>query len=347
MRIVLVEPSHWHFEMYRPGIARSGAAVVGVVDRNPDLAARIGAGFGCPAWPDLGRLLDATQPDFAFAFGAHDRMPAIAQTLIARGIPFSLEKPGGIRAAAVHGLQAAARDAGLYVSVPFHYRLSSMARVLGSLGPLPSPGFRHFGFFINAGSPLRFADTSPWLVDPGAAGGGCMMNLAHHAIDFVLHCTGSRVTGLRAAIANDALGLAVEDAAQLHLTLANGATAAIQTGYTHAVRPEDYMGFHLEVAHADYAAVRMGDRLAVAARAAPPGAARARLPTDWQFKHYFAAYACDTLDRCRTGRPPVAGLGDLAATLEVVQAAYAAAMATPGLEALVRLHRAHPTSLTT
>ena len=117
MRIVLIEPSHWHFEMYRPGIVRAGAVVVGVIDRNPDIAARLAGDFGCQAWGNLASMLDSVKPDFAFAFGAHDQMPSIARSLIRRGVPFSMEKPGGIHSSDVRQLLKNARDAALYVSI--------------------------------------------------------------------------------------------------------------------------------------------------------------------------------------------------------------------------------------
>lgn len=335
MRIVLVEPSHWHFEMYRPGIVRFGADVVGVVDRNPDIAARIGTDFGCGAWADLEEMLDALRPDFAFVFGAHNRMPSIARELIARRIPFSLEKPGGIHSSSVHDLLDGARDADLHVSVPFHYRLSSMAQVLGAIVPFPSSGFRHFKFYINAGSPLRFDASSPWLVHPMESGGGCMMNLAHHAVDFATHCTGARVIDVRSSISNEVLGLPVEDMARLHMRFDNGATAEVETGYTHAVHPGSYMGFHLEVIHRDFTASRVDDVLAMTQG---PGSDVRRMPTNWNFKQFFADYACDALVRCQKGLPPVAGLDDLLTTVKVIGQAYATATASPGLGALVRLH---------
>jgi len=342
MRIVLIEPSHWHFEMYRPGIVRAGAVVVGVIDRNPDIAARLAGDFGCQAWGDLASMLDSVKPDFAFAFGAHDQMPSIARSLVRRGVPFSMEKPGGIHSSDVRQMLKNARDAALYVSIPFHYRLSSLAQVLGALTPLPSPGFRHFKFFINAGSPLRYADTSPWLTDPERAGGGCMMNLAHHAIDFVAYSTSAPIHSIRAIISNTALGLGVEDQAHLHMTLGGGVTADIETGYSHVAAPGSYMGFHFEVSHTHFAAVRQGSGLAVTLA----GSSTARmLPIDWHFKHYFAEYAHDTLARCHAGAPPVAGLGDLLTTVQAVEQAYACADATAGLERLTQLHRL-PSTLT-
>lgn len=340
MRIVLVEPSHWHFEMYRPGIVKSGADVVGVVDRDAAFASRLASEFCCPSWGDLADMLDTVLPDFAFAFGAHDRMPAIAKALIERGVPFSMEKPGAIHSSDLCEVNALASAAGLYVSVPFHYRLSSMAEVVKTLVPLPSAEFSRFDFHINAGSPLRFSESSPWLVEPDAAGGGSMMNLAHHAIDFIVYCVGASVVNARASISNSTLGLSVEDEAVLLLTLSNGATASITTGYTHSAASGTYMGFTISMAHATFIARREGAALAV--RHVGVNGER-MIPVDWTFKHFFAEYAYDTLARCQEGAQPVAGLDDLLVTLQVVEKAYSSSIISHGLERVSRLHRVNLT----
>ena len=54
--------------------------------------------FGCEVYRDLDELLDTQDVDFAFVFGRHIDMPVLAGKLIARGIPFAIEKPCGIHA---------------------------------------------------------------------------------------------------------------------------------------------------------------------------------------------------------------------------------------------------------
>lgn len=318
MRVVLVEPSHWHYPMYRDGIVRSGAHVVGVVDASAAIAAEVAAGYRCAVWSNLASMLDATRPDFAFAFGSHAAMPAIAQELVQRRIPFSIEKPCGIRVQDVTHIDALARRSRLFASVPFHYRLSALHEGLRQLTTLPSSDFLAWEIRINAGSPLRYAASSPWLIDPGQAGGGCMMNLAHHAIDLVLQCTGSAVATVSARCSNKYLGLGVEDHAVLDLTMADGSLATIVTGYTHPVSPHSYMDFDIHVSHRDFVARRQGGALTVDRRDAAP----LSIETSWAFKAYFADYAAETLRRVAEGRPPIAQLRDLEKTLRVVLAAY-------------------------
>lgn len=334
MRIVLIEPSHWHYAMYRDGIVRSGVQVVGVVDASAAIAAEVAAEYGCAAWPTLTSLLDATQPDFAFAFGAHAAMPAIALELVRRRIPFSIEKPCGMSVEDVAHIEALARQAGLFASVPFHYRLSALHDRLQQLTTLPSQDFLAWQFRINAGSPLRYTASSPWLVNRSLAGGGCMMNLAHHAIDLVVHCSGSSVESVSAQCSNKHLGLEVEDHAVLQLTMTDGSLATIVTGYSHPASPGSYMDFDIHVSHRDFVARRQNDALTVE----PRGALPVSLGTSWAFKTYFAEYAFETLQCVAQGRLPIAQLRDLETTMRVVTAAYE----SDRTQAAVRLQSARP-----
>ena len=322
LRVGLVAPSHWHFPMYRDGLLRSGAEFVGVSDPAPAIASRIAAEFECTSWDNTARMLDEARPDFVFAFGAHAEMPRIAELLIERDIPFSIEKPCGTKGSDVARIRRLAETAGLFVSVPFHYRISSMAQELSSVVSLPSGEFLNFAIRVNAGSPLRYRDSSPWLTNRKLSGGGCLMNLGHHAIDFVIQATGSQPAEISAVTSNKMLGLDVEDQAVLQLKLEDGTVATIDTGYTYASSPESYMEFDLAISHRDFSAQRVGDDLIVRHRR--NGTVQA-LATDWAFKTYFARYAEQTLQRVVLGKRPIAGLRDLELTMQVLDAAYRSA----------------------
>jgi predicted dehydrogenase len=319
MRVVLIGPSHWHYPLYRDGIRRSKVEVVGVMDSCAEWSRKIADEWNCVAWADLHAMLDAVGPDFAFAFGVHAAMPDIADTLIQRRIPFSLEKPGGLTHVDVTRIRRSAESVGLFVSVPFHYRLSGFGSSMRQIVELPSTDFLHWEFRINAGSPLRFRDSSPWLVDPQLAGGGCMMNLAHHAVDFLLQAIGSPVEEVFATASHKFLGLKVEDSAVLELKFADATTATVATGYTHPVSPDSYLEFDFAVSHRDFFAKRDGAALVVRTRETQT---KTLMPTDWTFKKYFADYAATTIERVASGGGPVANLLDLEATVEIVQAGY-------------------------
>ena len=319
LRVGLIAPSHWHFPMYRDGLLRSGAEFVGVSDPTPSIADRIAREFSCNSWADPARMLDESQPDFVFAFGVHAEMPRIAELLIERDIPFSIEKPCGTRAADVTRIRKLTETSGLFVSVPFHYRISSMAQDLSSIVTLPSADFLNFAIRVNAGSPLRYAESSPWLTSKALSGGGCLMNLGHHAIDFVLQATGSEPAEISAVASSKMLGLDIEDQAVLQIKLDDGTVATIDTGYTYASSQDSYMEFDLSVSHRSFSAQRNADDLIVRYRR--DGIVQT-LNTNWTFKTYFAHYAEQTLQRFVSAQRPIAGLRDLEVTMQVLDAAY-------------------------
>ena len=294
--------------------------MVGVHGHADTGAEAVAAEFGCRLWPDLTAMLDDLAPDFAFAFGAHRDMPDIGDALIARGIPFSIEKPGGRTANDVRRLRR--RAAGLFVSVPLHYRISAMATALESFVPRPSSGFLSAHVRVNAGSPLRYARSSPWLVDPAAAGGGCMINLAHHPIDLLTWLTGADVVEVSCFISSKFLGLKVEDYAVLNLALSDGTLASIETGYSHPVTSDSYVDFHVSLIHGDFSAARHDQALHVRRR--DTGDTRL-IPVDWEMKSYFSKYVEATVARYCARDVPVAGLGDLEKTMRVIDAAYLSA----------------------
>jgi predicted dehydrogenase len=322
LRVALIGPSHWHYEMYRPGLASAGVTIVGVADSIDDISRSVAADWKCRCWDDYRVMINEVKPDFVFAFGQHSEMPAIALALLERGIPFSIEKPCGTCSEDVRKVAAAAERTNVFVSIPFHYRLSSMRSSLESAVELPSSEFAELTFRIIAGSPLRFVDSSPWLIDPAAAGGGCMMNLAHHAIDFLLNITGSSATEVEANISSSTLGLDVEDSATMVLRMKDGSIGVIETGYTHPARADSYMEFSFEARHRCFAARSDEEGLSVTRPVEPRSE---HVPTNWRFKDYFSAYAVDVIRRYRAGDRPIASLSDLQATMDVVEAAYRSA----------------------
>src|SRR5579864_2822693 len=98
MRIAIVESTHWHLPLYLDALEAPELRVVGLTDSAQQTGAALAKRFGCEVYYDLDGLLDAQNVDFAFVFGRHIDMPGLAGRLIARGIPFAIEKPCGIRA---------------------------------------------------------------------------------------------------------------------------------------------------------------------------------------------------------------------------------------------------------
>ncbi|MBL8669746.1 MAG: Gfo/Idh/MocA family oxidoreductase [Alphaproteobacteria bacterium] len=322
MKVAMLEVSHWHAELIRPGVEAAGAAIVAVSDASLAATAPWVERFGCSAYADWRQLLDKERPDFAFAFGIHRAMPAIAAALVEKRIPFSLEKPGGLKAADVAAVRKAQEKAGLFASVHLVNRVSPLVALLrerlasGALGPIA-----HMTFSDLAGSPDRYPRAGcGWMLDPQAAGGGCLINLSVHFVDLFRHLAGveaPRVTG--AVVSSRVHGRAVEDMARVLMDDgAGGRSCFMEVGYVHpddAQRHQEYAivgaGWLAEIAEGRCRIVSNGreEVLALPIVASP----------------FYATYAQETLARAARGRAPLAGLADLEAVMRVIDAAYAAA----------------------
>ena len=97
MRIAFTGVSHWHAPMYyRPAARLAGVRIVAVSDPTLTVAESVGRELEARAFADYRELIAEARPDFVFAFGRHCDMAETALTLIDEGIPFLIEKPGGL-----------------------------------------------------------------------------------------------------------------------------------------------------------------------------------------------------------------------------------------------------------
>jgi predicted dehydrogenase len=96
MKVALLEASHWHVPLYLDPLEARGIEVVAVSDAEQVRERRLQRDTEVDSTNRAYELLEREKVDFAFAFGRHSEMPAIAEALIARKIPFALEKPCGV-----------------------------------------------------------------------------------------------------------------------------------------------------------------------------------------------------------------------------------------------------------
>src|SRR4029078_8457066 len=112
--------------------------------------------FGSRLYGSSDELLDREKVDFAFAFGGHSEMPAIAGALIERKIPFALEKPCGVNMSQVTRLRKLAEEANVYCAIPFIFRISDLLAALKDAeGRIPSD-FNYMSFRFIVGAPDRY-----------------------------------------------------------------------------------------------------------------------------------------------------------------------------------------------
>ncbi len=318
-RIALIEVGHHHAALIARALRDQSRRVVAVSDRNAEIARRWADAFGCARYDDHGALLRRERVDFAFAFGVHRDMPAIARALLEAGVPFSIEKPGGLGAADVEGLCAGREATGLFVSVPLVFRCSPMLARLRALAEAGRIGVRplHMRSVDLAGSPRRYDGVAPWLTDPAQAGGGCFINLAPHFTDMFVLLGGDaapEVVGCR--YGNAVYGLGVEDHAVVLLANAAGGTCSVEVGYTF---PDDARRFQAySFAGAGWLVHVAENRLRLF-RAGEEETFELDTNTD----NYYPPYVRATLAACASGGAPVAGPRDLLAVMRVADRANA------------------------
>lgn len=323
MRVILLEVSHWHFPLYQKALQQADIEVVGVSDAQPDFRDRIAAYFGCPGFADYRQLLDVEDVDFAFVFGRHIDMPEIAGALIERGVPFALEKPGGLSATDVALLRRRAAARGLYVAVPFIFRVSELLQEIERLeGALPAE-YGHLSFRFIAGPPSRYLENgSAWMLDPSLSGGGCTMNLAVHFIDLVHLLTGNDVASVYARMSNRVYGSPVEDYSAMMLTTSDGATAVIETGYAYPMGDEAKREFTFSLSSSSNYVQATDNGLCVRPRDQSLGHPVVRainLDTDG----LYSTFVDRVLKDFEAGNAPIANLLDLEAVMRVIDASYA------------------------
>src|ERR1041384_941450 len=199
MKVSLLEASHWHIPLYLDALQAPGIQVVAVSDAEQVKGQAIAARFGSELYSSAYELLKREEVDFAFVFGRHSEMPTLAEAVIARKIPFALEKPCGVNMSQVTRLRRLAEEANLYCAIPFIFRISDLLAALKDAeGHIPSD-FNYMSFRFIVGPPDRYeAAGAGWALDPAFSGGGSTINIATHFIDLFRLLTGKEITRVSA-----------------------------------------------------------------------------------------------------------------------------------------------------
>lgn len=139
-----------------------------------------------------------------------------------RGLPVFCQKPLGRNGKEVEAVVEAARRADRYLAVDFPYRFVKAAQVVRDLAQSGTLGTVYAAdlVFHNAHGPDK-----AWLYDPERAGGGCLMDLGGHLVDFaswVLGFPPARRVNARLYAGGRKLHFrpgSVEDYAEVHMDL--------------------------------------------------------------------------------------------------------------------------------
>jgi UDP-N-acetyl-2-amino-2-deoxyglucuronate dehydrogenase len=308
-----------------------GARLVAVTDVVPESAKELADSYGCAAEPDLEALL--ARPDIdVVSVCVPSGMHAEVGTKAARaGKHLVIEKPIDVTLEAADRLIAAARDAGVVMTVISQHRfdtgLDELRRLLDSgalgsllLGEASTKWYRTQGYYDSA----EWRGT--WAMD-----GGSLMNQGVHYVDLLRWCMGP-VTEVTAVCATQAHQVEVEDTALAIVRFASGALATIVSST--AVYP----GFsqRLEITGTEGTVVVEDGRIVLRAlRSGPPGPgepgptaeseADAAVNPGGIDPASHAAQIADLLEAIAHGRQPSVTAESARDTLQIVCAVYESA----------------------
>jgi predicted dehydrogenase len=203
-----------------------GARLVAASDVAAGAAAAFAAARGCAAEPGLDALLARTDVDVVCVCvpsGLHAEVGARAARA---GKHLVVEKPIDVTLAAADRLIAAARAAGVILTVISQHRfdagLIELKRLLGEgalgrlvLGEASTKWYRTQGYYDSAGW------RGTWAMD-----GGSLMNQGVHYVDLLRWCMGP-VTDVTAVCATQAHQIEAEDTALAIVRFSSGAVGTI------------------------------------------------------------------------------------------------------------------------
>jgi len=318
MRIAFIGVSHWHTPFFLdPAFDIPGVQVAGVSDPDADAARRMLGGRSAPVFTDYRDMCAAVRPDFVFALGRHCDMAATARFLIARGIPFAMEKPCGLNIEEVREVARLAAESNAFAAVPFVFRQGRMLETIRELSGDARPLYLTFKFV--AGGVDRYRDAGcAWMLDRATSGGGCTLNLGVHFFDLFRVLAAPDVPEVVAAtMSNNMAGLDTEDHGLVVLR-AGRATCVIETGYFFPAPVDTFdMRFSIRTPTHHFIAPDR-DTLQIIDNARQMQVRR--MPTT--NVPYYADFLRDTLKRLAAGARPIADLSDMAAAMELIDTAY-------------------------
>ena len=324
IRVAAIEVSHWHSlwdAAYLKMLATMrDVRLVGLHDPSAGVAESRARMLGDPpVFTDYRAMLAETRPDFVVALGQHRGMARVAHDLIDLGVPFMMEKPMGVNADEVRGIaeKAAARKA--FVAVPLPQRLSpwvTRVRTMQAEGQLGT--LSHLYLRLNRPTSARYPVWgSAWMLDPAAAGGGCLRNLGNHCFDLFLYLTGEEAQVTACQLSYRTHEQRVEDYASVQLRTASGVLGTIEVGNT---VPRDGSDTEFKIAgrHAIVTLYHDDTMRVITAGGEEIVAERPLQPL------YFTCVR-EILDRWRRGEAPRVSVADLVRVAALIDEAYARA----------------------
>jgi len=246
----------------------------------------------------------------------------LAGKLIARGIPFALEKPCGIHASDVESLAASAEAKNLYVAVPMIFRLSDTLDIVGQ--NKSRPDFASIRFM--AGPPSRYeAAGTPWMLKRELAGGGPLINVGVHFIDLFYLLAQEDIESVSAVSSSEINRLPIEDFISIRMVTKQNRVCTLECGYIFPSDKRIQREFSFSIRSPDAYYVSGDDQILVRAKSTDGQIETRKVPARLETDVYYPLFVRRVLKEAGAGSVPVAGLRDASRALRVVEAAYLSA----------------------
>jgi len=214
-----------------------GAEIVAVADARAGAAEVAAERVGATAHTSVDELLDRTEPDAVIVCTPPDTHPDVALAAISRKIAVLCEKPLATRIGPAQTMIAAARAAGVPLTMATKFRFVTdvvSARALVADGAI--------GDLIQLEN--RFASRvdmrNRWNSNPAVSGGGVLIDNGTHSVDIARAFLGP-IHEVLVVEGPRAQAVAVEDSVQMLLRAASGATATIALSWRYAHSPDPFL----------------------------------------------------------------------------------------------------------
>ena len=235
----------WAGQQHLKGYAAlKGVEIAALAAMETEQVELLQAEYGIPAtfqrWEDM---LDAVELD-AISIATPTFLHApVSIAALQRGIHVLTEKPIAANLEDARAMVEAARASGRVLQVVFNHRLrgdiAELGRIIAS-GELGTPYVAKAGWSRRAGIP-----GSGWFAKKELSGGGPLLDLGVHVIDYALHLLGEPEVATVSASTYDQLGTKamegfdVEDIAIAFVRLKNGVTLTLETSWDSFSRHEN------------------------------------------------------------------------------------------------------------
>ena len=227
----ILSTAHLHAHAYADLIAeRSDVELVGVADGDAERGSSFAGDHGTTFFDDAESLLDRVDGVVVCSTNADHR--SWVRAAADAGVHVLSEKPLAPSVDEAESIVGACREAGVELGVAMPLRFSLPLRrakeafEAGDLGELRTVVGTNRGQMPGG-----------WFVDPGASGGGAVMDHTVHIVDVVHWLTGERVAEVYAETGTRFHDLSVEDINLLSMTLADGTTFSLDGSWS---KPDEW-----------------------------------------------------------------------------------------------------------